>query len=243
MRPLRRAAARRGPGEQEQPVSVAPNAPTRHGRARWPRAVLATLLATTACARQHYHLRADGGYQASAAKHDGGLTGTVAAGVQASTERVRIAAEATLAARPAATAALLSVEADLLGLWEVRRYAEGAGGDFTIDATEGLGLTTRVSAGPAFGEHRAAIEAALGVAYFQRERITDVRPEHRPRTQMFWLLGAEVFATRIDAIGPAGRADWMIGGRLSWTIPINFLDAVITYRGAHPARPPARQTP
>ncbi|MBL8622258.1 MAG: hypothetical protein JNK64_13175 [Myxococcales bacterium] len=172
------------------------------------------------------------------AEHDGGLGGTVAAGVQASTGRVRIAAEATIAARPAATAPMLSVEADLFGLWTARRYAEGAGGDFTIDAAEGLGLTTRVSAGPAFGEHRLVSEAALGVAYYQRERITDARPERRPRTQMFWLLGAEVFTTRIDAIGPAGHTDWMIGGRLSWTIPINFLDAVITYRGAHPAKRP-----
>lgn len=209
---------------------------------RWPSWALGALLAIGgACARQHYHLRVDGGYQAPVGSdHDGYVTGTVAAGAQASDARARIAVEATLAARPPATAALLSLEADLLGLWTGVRYEEGSGGDFTIDATRGLGLTTRLSAGPAFGDHRSMVEGALGLAYYQRERITDARAEHRPRTQMLWLAGAEAFATRTDATGPAGHTDWMIGGRLSWTIPINFFDAIVTYRGAHPVTRPTR---
>lgn len=189
------------------------------------------------CAPTPYTLRIDGGYQApvgSDPQHDGYLTGTVGGGGQLRNRHGRIALTTEAAARPAANGLLFALEGNLIGpRWRDHyRYNSGEG-PLYMKISGGLTLVARVAAGPAFGEHRHLAEAALGVGIFNDAITHDHDNDARhPVRRYFSVMALEGFATRTAG---DDHDDWMIGGRLSYTLPLNFVDEILDRRRSRPA--------
>jgi hypothetical protein len=189
-----------------------------------------TLGAAAACSPAHYTLRLDGGYQTPVGqdpRHDGYFAGTAGGGVQLRNKRGRIAVTAEAAARPAADGVLFALESDLLVFWIRDDYHRNLGKGIFLKETSRVALSARVAAGPAFGEHAQIVEAALGVgivgdsiAYYNDHRGIDV-------DRFFDMVAFEGFATRTAG---DDHDDWMIGGRLSFTLPLNVVDLVLAQR-------------
>lgn len=195
-------------------------------------------VAAAACATRNYHLRVDGGYQAPVVgRHDGFLSGTVGVGVQARNALARVALTADLVARPAANGALLSLEANRLGLFARHRVRENVARGVTLDQTMGVALVTRLSAGPAFGSHAYLLEGALGVASYSADEIVDARPDYPHEGSYLSFVALEGFATRTS---DSDHVDWMLGARITLTLPLNFLEPFVVDDGRFRTKKPTR---
>lgn len=202
-------------------------------RSALPSLLAAALSTITACAPTPYTIRIDGGYQTPVGAdtaHEGYITGSAGGGVQLRNARGRISLTAEAVARPAANGVLFAVEGDLLGLrtWQ-RRYRSETSGVRRLDETAGFSLLARVAAGPAFGAHRQIAEASLGFGTYSDITVHDVSAEHGGIRHYFDLEAIEAFATLTTG---DGHDDWMIGGRLSVTLPLNVVDLGLDRRRA-----------
>jgi hypothetical protein len=178
----------------------------------------------------HPQLRVDAGYEApQTERHKGFFTGTAGAGVNVRNRHGQLGLGAEYAARPAANAVLFSVDGNLIVLRGRVRLVKQDHHTVTMRENSDVTLVSRASAGPALGDGRWVGEWSLGVGFLHVDHVDN---RDLNKTYSYFLGGAiEVVATRT---ADNDHVDWMLGGRLSWTLPYSIIGSMIEHSRTRP---------